>query len=180
MPKISPLFLIPPLVFAGFVALVAVGMMREDPDAIPSTKEGQLPPRLHPTGELPGIPGFDNATLETGDVKIVNFWATWCAPCRVEHPNLVKLSEEGISIFGINYKDDPEKALAFLDELGDPFEAIISDENGRNGIEWGVIAMPESYVLDGEGRIVLHFRGPITQRFLESTIYPAIEEARRR
>ena len=147
---------------------------------IPSTKEGQKAPELHPTGGLPGKPTFGSDTLETGDVKIVNFWATWCAPCRVEHPNLVELAENGISIFGINYKDEPEKALAFLAELGDPFEAIVSDENGRNGIEWGVIAMPESYVLDRNGNVVLHFRGPITDRFLESTILPAIEEARSR
>jgi cytochrome c biogenesis protein CcmG/thiol:disulfide interchange protein DsbE len=108
----------------------------------------------------------------------VNYWASWCAPCRVEHPNLEALADEGLTIYGINYKDDPRNAEAFLEELGDPYAAIGSDSSGRTAIDWGLYGVPETYVIDGEGRVVLRFAGPVTQRALETRIRPAIEAAK--
>ncbi|WP_170605160.1 DsbE family thiol:disulfide interchange protein [Ruegeria arenilitoris] len=176
MAKISPLMIAPPLIFAAFAVLAGIGMFRDDPDALPSAREGQPAPPVALV-EFPGKPLFDDATLRDGEVKLVNYWASWCAPCRAEHPNLEALSEEGVPVYGINYKDNLTNAEAFLTELGDPYEAIGRDEQGRMALDWGLYGVPETYVVDGEGTIVLRFAGPITQRVIESTIRPALEQA---
>ncbi len=176
MAKLSPLMILPPVIFAGLAAMFYLGMQREDPDALPSVQIGKEAPPLMLT-QLGSAPPFDNEALRQPGVKLVNYWASWCAPCRVEHPHLEALAAEGIPIYGINYKDQPEKALAFLRELGDPYVAIGADETGRTAIDWGVYGVPETYVIDGEGRVVLRFAGPVTERSLESQIRPAIEAA---
>ncbi len=112
-------------------------------------------------------------------MKLVNFWASWCGPCRAEHPSLARLAAEGVPIYGINYKDEPEKALGFLGELGNPYAGIGADPAGRTAIDWGLYGVPETFVIDGEGRILLRFAGPITERSLASDIRPAIAAARR-
>lgn len=175
MARISPLMVAPPLIFGAFVLLAAVGMFRDDPEALPSAREGQPAPPLVLTA-FPGAPGFDDATMRDGTVKLVNYWASWCAPCRAEHPSLEKLAGEGIPIYGINYKDTPEKGLAFLAELGDPYAAIGSD-GGSMGIDWGVYGVPETYVIGGDGTIHLRFAGPVTAKVMEETILPAIARA---
>lgn len=120
---------------------------------------------------------FTSDALQAPGVKLVNYWASWCAPCRAEHPNLMALAEEGLQIYGINYKDDPAKAQAFLDELGDPYQAIGADASGRTGIDWGLYGVPETFVIDSDGVVVFRFPGPITQRALETQVRPAIEAA---
>ncbi len=177
MVKISPMMIAPPLIFAAFVALAAVGMFRDNPNALPSARQGQPAPPMALT-EFPGKPGFEDATLRDGQVKLVNFWASWCAPCRVEHPNLEALANEGIAILGVNYKDDVHKATAFLAELGDPYAGLGRDAEGRVGLDWGVYGVPETYVIDGQGTIILRFAGPLTQRVIENTLRPAMEAAR--
>ena len=176
MAKISPLMIAPPAIFLSFVLLAAVGMFREDPNSLPSAREGQTAPPVV-LSEMAGKQSFGDASLRDGKVKLVNFWASWCAPCRVEHPNLEGLAAEGIPIYGINYKDDPSKALAFLDELGDPYLALGADLSGRTALDWGVYGVPETYVIDGNGMIVLRFAGPITERVLTGTLRPALEKA---
>lgn len=176
MAKISPLMIAPPLIFGAFAVLAGIGMFRDDPDALPSAREGQPAPPVVLT-TFSGKPGFDDATLRDGQVKLVNYWASWCAPCRVEHPNLQALSDEGIPVYGINYKDQLTHAQAFLTELGDPYAGIGRDEQGRMGLDWGVYGVPETYVIDGEGTIILRFAGPITQRVIDSTIRPALAKA---
>ncbi|MDX2482785.1 MAG: DsbE family thiol:disulfide interchange protein [Pseudodonghicola sp.] len=176
MAKISPLMIIPPVIFAGFVALAAVGMFREDPEALPSALIGQQAPAVQLTG-FPGREGFDDADLRDGKIKLVNFWASWCAPCRVEHPNLTALAAEGISILGVNYKDKSENGKKFLSDLGDPYAAIGSDAQGRMALNWGVYGVPETYVIDGEGTILMRFAGPVTQRVIETRLRPALEAA---
>ena len=177
MARVSPLMLAPPLLFAALAILFYLGMQRDDPDALPSVRVGQPAPAL-PLTPLPGKDSFDTAALNAPGVKLVNYWASWCAPCRVEHPNLQTLADEGVPIYGVNYKDDPAKALAFLDELGDPYVAVGADDSGRIGIDWGLYGVPETFVIDGNGVVTLRFAGPITQRVLENRIRPAIEAAR--
>lgn len=171
-----PLLLVPPLIFAAIAAGFYLGMRREDPEALPSAIEGKIAPpvTLEPLGDRPQ---FDAAALDAPGVKLVNYWASWCAPCRAEHPNLEALAAEGIPIYGINYKDEPARAEAFLEELGDPYLAIGTDESGRTAIDWGLYGVPETYVIDGDGRVVLRFAGPITERSLKGQIRPAIEKA---
>ena len=177
MAKISPLMVIPPLVFLGLASLFLVGMFRDDPEALPSAKIGQQAPALQIT-ELPGKALFDDETLRDGNLKLVNYWASWCAPCRVEHPNLETLRAEGLPIYGINYKDDPDNALAFLAELGDPYEAVGADNSGRAALDWGVYGVPETYLIDGDGNILLRVAGPLVQRVIDSQLRPALEKAR--
>ena len=176
MPKIPLLALLPPVIFAGIAALFLGGMFREDPNALPSTLEFQSVPEFE-IALLDGMPEFDPDMLLEPGVKLVNFWASWCAPCRVEHPNLMLLANEGIPVFGINYKDDKNKALSFLGELGDPYKAVGADPKGRAAIEWGVYGVPETFVVDGNGRVILRFAGPVTDVILEKRIRPAIATA---
>ena len=173
---LKPLALIPVAIFAILAGVMGAGLLREDPDALPSAREGQVAPALV-LERLGDKPEFDAAMLEAPGVKLVNFWASWCAPCRVEHPNLERLRAEGVKVYGINYKDDPGKALDFLAELGDPYAGIGTDERGRTALEWGVYGVPETYVIDGEGKIVLRFAGPVTERALTDRIRPAMEAA---
>ena len=179
MARISPLMAVPVVVFAAFAGLALVGLQRENPDALPSTLTGQQAPAVQVTA-LGDKPVFTDADLRSDGVKLVNYWASWCAPCRVEHPNLEGLADEGVTLYGVNYKDKPANALGFLNDLGDPYTAIGADESARMALDWGVYGVPETYVIDGQGKIVLRFAGPITQRVLENTIRPAIEKARTR
>ena len=176
--KLRPLMILPPVIFIGFAVFAAFGMFREDPDSLPSARQGQIVPAMQVTA-LADKESFDAETLKTGEVKLVNFWASWCAPCRAEHPTFTALAEEGVPIYGVNYKDSTGNALAFLEELGDPYTAIAADEQGRTGLEWGLYGVPETYVIDADGRIVLRFAGPVTQRVLSETIRPAMEAAAR-
>lgn len=166
---------LPPVLFAGLAVLFIVGMNREDPDNLPSALAGKAAPAVQVT-PLGDSPVFGDADLRVPGVKLVNFFASWCAPCRVEHPMLEKLASEGIKIYGVNYKDRPEDALGFLAELGNPYAAMGQD-SGRMALDWGVYGVPETYVIDGEGHIVLRFAGPITASELERSIRPAIAEA---
>lgn len=174
----KPLMVLPPVIFLGLAGLFYFGMQREDPDQLPTALAGkQAPPVvLTPLGDKQG---FDDAVLRDGEVKLVNFWASWCAPCRVEHPNLSRLSEEeGVPIYGVNYKDQPQNALGFLEELGDPYAATGADPAGRMAINWGLYGVPETYVIDGDGTVLLRFAGPVTDRVIREQIGPAIDKAR--
>jgi cytochrome c biogenesis protein CcmG/thiol:disulfide interchange protein DsbE len=166
----------PPVIFAAFAVVAAIGMFRDDPESLPSAREGQAAPPVVLTA-MDGKDLFDDATLRDGQVKLVNYWASWCGPCRVEHPNLEQLAGEGFPIYGINYKDDAGNALRFLDDLGDPYAAVGADESGRMALDWGVYGVPETYVIDGEGTILLRVAGPLTQRVLTETIRPALAAA---
>ncbi|MEM9477263.1 MAG: DsbE family thiol:disulfide interchange protein [Pseudomonadota bacterium] len=174
--KISPLMIAPPLIFAALAAMFYFGMQRDDPDALPSVLIGQPVPEFALT-PLGAEPNFTADVLAEPGIKLVNYWASWCAPCRVEHPNIQLLADEGIPVYGVNYKDDADKALAFLDELGNPYTAVGQDVNGRTGIDWGLYGVPETFIIDGKGNVVLRFAGPVTQRALQNRIRPALEAA---
>jgi cytochrome c biogenesis protein CcmG, thiol:disulfide interchange protein DsbE len=176
MAKFSPLMIAPPAIFAAFVLLAGVGMFRDDPNALPSTRLDQPAPPVVTT-ELPGKENFDDATLRNGELKIVNYWASWCAPCRVEHPTLLDLAERGLPMYGVNYKDKPQKALGFLEELGDPYRAVGADENGQMALDWGVYGIPETFIIDGDGTVLLRYAGPMTKRVMDKKIWPVLEAA---
>jgi cytochrome c biogenesis protein CcmG/thiol:disulfide interchange protein DsbE len=180
------LVLVPLALFALLAVLFAFALSKGDPSKLPSALIGKPAPAI----SLPGIegltarsgqalPGFSTADLAKGQPVVVNFWASWCAPCVEEHPLLVQLAEQAkVRLIGVNYKDQPENARRFLARLGNPFEAVGADANGRAAIEWGVYGMPETFVLDGKGNITYKHVGPITRATLDSRILPAIEQAR--
>jgi cytochrome c biogenesis protein CcmG/thiol:disulfide interchange protein DsbE len=126
------------------------------------------------------VPGFAAADLAQGRVSIVNVWASWCAPCHAEHPHLVTLAERSKApLYGINYKDRPEEARRFLGRYGNPFVAVGADASGRTAIDWGVYGVPETFIIDGRGRIAHKHVGPITPEVIEQRLLPAIEKAAR-
>ena len=112
-----------------------------------------------------------------GQWVIVNFWASWCAPCRVEHPHLMALAAEGVPVYGVNYKDEPAKALAFLAEMGNPYRAVGADLSGRMGIDWGLYGVPETFVIDGKGVIRYQHIGDIRPENV-ATLLDQLEKAR--
>ena len=123
------------------------------------------------------VPGLANANF-TGQVTLVNVWASWCVPCHDEAPLLMKLAEDRrIRLVGINYKDQPDNARRFIGRHGNPFIAVGADANGRASIDWGVYGVPETFVIGRDGRIAYKLVGPITTDNLQSTLKPQLEKA---
>ena len=174
--KVNPLMIAPPVIFAGFLALAAVGMFRDDPEGLPSTLIGQTSPGL-PDASLEGFPEATDAMLASGDVTLVNFWASWCPPCRAEHPNLLKMEADGISIVGINFKDQANTASKYLTDDDNPFIGVGFDPQGRTAIDWGVTAPPETFILDGQGTVLFRFAGPLIGSDFEQRFLPALNAA---
>ncbi|MCB1375759.1 MAG: DsbE family thiol:disulfide interchange protein [Rhodobacteraceae bacterium] len=169
--------LLPPLLFAVFAGLAWFALTRENPDELPSALIGRPAPSLAATTALRDDPAPTDADLRAPGVKLVNFWASWCGPCRAEHPMLEELAAEGQTIVGVNYKDDPANARAFLAELGDPFAAIGADRSGRTGLDWGIYGVPETFVIAPDGTILLRHPGPLTRDIVERRLRPAIADA---
>jgi len=137
-----------------------------------------------PAFNLPPIdgisPGLSSDDLK-GGVQIINVFASWCGPCRVEHPMLMELKRKGVApLHALNYKDAPANARAFLAETGDPYTRIGSDRDGRVGIELGVYGVPETFVIDKHGRIVFKHVGPLGPHDVTTKLLPAIEKAKAR
>lgn len=175
--KVSPLMLLPPLLFAGLALLFLLGMNRENPDELPSALIGKAAPVV--ALEALGDKGnWSDEALRSGEMTLVNFWASWCGPCRLEHPNLTALRDEGLTILGVNYKDPSQNGLKFLADLGDPYAAVGADPDGRMALNWGVYGVPETYLIDGDGKIILRIAGPVTKRQLETRLRPAMETLR--
>ncbi|MGN0934400.1 DsbE family thiol:disulfide interchange protein [Falsigemmobacter intermedius] len=170
------LMFLPPAVFGVLVGVFAAGMYRENPDALPSALIGREVPGFE-LAQMEGAPLLTPEALREPGLKLVNFWASWCAPCRVEHPFLIEMANEGIKIHGVNYKDQPHQAQSFLKELGSPYTTMGADAAGRMAINWGVYGVPETYLIDGEGRILLRHAGPITRQEYERVVRPAIDKA---
>jgi cytochrome c biogenesis protein CcmG, thiol:disulfide interchange protein DsbE len=172
------LFILPLVLLVGLVAIFAVSLDR-DPGLVRSVLiDKPAPATVLPPLEGSGLPGLDAAALE-GQVTVVNVFASWCIPCRAEHPMLEALkAETGAKLVGINQKDAPENAMAFLTELGNPYDAIGVDGNGRASIDWGVYGVPETFVVNAEGIITYKHIGPISAESLEAEVLPAIEKAR--
>jgi cytochrome c biogenesis protein CcmG, thiol:disulfide interchange protein DsbE len=176
MARLSPLVLIPPVVFAGLAGLFLGQMVWGEGDELPSALRGQEAPAL-PATTLGDLPPLTAEALRDGEPKLVNFFASWCAPCRVEHPTLTALAVEGIPIYGVAYKDEAGDSLAFLDELGNPYDGATTDPQGRAAVDWGVYGVPETFILSGDGRIVDRIAGPVTPGGMEERLREALAEA---
>jgi cytochrome c biogenesis protein CcmG, thiol:disulfide interchange protein DsbE len=170
------LMMLPPVLFMGLAGLFYAGMLRENPGELKSVLIGREAPAL-PATALPGIPVLTDADLRTGEVTVVNFWATWCPPCRAEHPVLLEMAARGIRVAGVNMMDKDANAVAYLDEEGNPFLGVATDPNGRNRVEWGVTAPPETFILDGEGKVLFRFVGPLVGTDYETRFLPELKRA---
>ncbi|MEP7241296.1 MAG: DsbE family thiol:disulfide interchange protein [Devosia sp.] len=164
----------------ALVALLAVFAANINRD--PSLVQSVLINKPAPEASLPAVaglsvPGFDTARLR-GQVTVVNVFASWCIPCRDEHKVLERLkAETGVALFGINQKDQPDQAAAFLAELGNPYDAIGADASGRASIDWGVYGVPETFVVDTAGIIRFKHTGPLSMDDIDREIVPAIARA---
>lgn len=175
MAKVSLLYFVPPAIFAAFGVLSFWGMEREDPSALPSAFIGRDAPPV-PATTLPEKIQLTEEMLREPGVKIVNFWASWCPPCRAEHPTLTDLSQK-IPVYGVNLKDAESDALEFLDSHGDPFAALATDPRGRTAIEWGVTAPPETFIINGEGKVLYRYAGPLIREDFTDRFLPKLESA---
>jgi cytochrome c biogenesis protein CcmG/thiol:disulfide interchange protein DsbE len=171
-------FFVPLVLFVLLAVAFAVGLTLKPRD-IPSALIGQPVPEF----DLPPLPdrelGFASADLRRGEVSLVNVFASWCVPCQAEHALFVKLNQSGqVPIFGINYRDKPDDAIRWLKALGDPYTQIGADFDTWVSIDWGVYGVPETFVVDGNGTILLKHVGQVTEDILIETILPLVETTR--
>lgn len=172
----SLLMFLPPVIFAGFAVMAYFGMQRDNPEDLPSTFIGKQAPAL-PVEPLEGFPAVTDADLRSGEVTVVNFWASWCPPCRAEHPRLLDLQAEGVRIVGVNYKDRQDDAAGYLTEDGSPFIGVAYDPLGRASINWGVTGPPETFIIGGDGTVLYKIVGPLAGTVYDKRFLPALEEA---
>jgi len=168
-------YLIPLAVFAVMVIFLGIGLTL-NPKEVPSPFIGKPAPMF----ALPQVADA-NKTLSSNDLKgqvsLVNVWASWCTSCREEHPVLLQLAKQNIvPIYGLNYKDERDNALAWLQRFGDPYTASAFDPEGKTGIDWGVYGVPETFVVDRDGIIRHKQTGPITPEILEKKLLPLIRQ----
>ncbi len=168
-PRSRLIFILPGLVFLGLAVLFAVQLFSgRNPAELPSVLINKPVPTfsLAPLEGLVAngqpVPGFSNEDLK-GRVTVVNVWASWCGPCRQEHPLLVDLAKDpSIRVVGINQRDNPDNARRFLGALGNPYNAVGVDPNGRASIDWGVYGVPETFIVGPDGTIRHKHIGPLT------------------
>ncbi len=171
-----------PLIVAVVIGGFALwGLVADrDPSGIPSVLIGQPAPviALDPVPEL-GTPGLSTADLTAGGQPVlVNFFASWCVPCKAEHAVLTRLTREhGVTLYGVNYKDKAEDARRWLNDLGNPYSRIGWDISGRAGIEWGISGVPETFVIRGDGVVVYRYVGPIVGADAQKKVLSALREA---
>ena len=174
------LFLLPVLIFIVIAGYFLWGLAPDrDPNAVPTA----MIDKPTPSFDLPAVtglavPGLATADLASGEVVMVNFFASWCVPCRAEHGYLTELVERtGVPLYGINHRDKAVDAVAWLAELGNPYRRIGADA-GRAAVEWGVTGVPETFVIDGDGRIRYHHRGPLLPEVITREVEPMLQALR--
>lgn len=179
--------LVPLVVFAGLATVFLMQLLSgKDTSVLPSALIGRPAPELKLMaldGAVRGgkpVPALTSAAIK-GKLTLVNVWASWCVPCRQEHPIVLGLSQDDrLNIVGINYKDRNDAALGFLGELGNPFQAIGVDPKGAAAIDWGVYGIPESFLVSPDGVILYKHVGPFDDNTVQNELLPAVEKALRK
>lgn len=176
---------LPVILFSGLAGIFLYQLVSgHDPQEIPSALIGAKAPvtNLPPLDGLVAasgapVPGLDLAAGD-GRPMLVNVFASWCGPCRQEHPILMEIARDPrVRLVGINYKDKPENARRFLGDLGNPYTAVGTDVSGRAGIDWGVYGVPETFLLAADGTILWKQTGPFTEKDVAEKLEPAIAKA---
>lgn len=158
--------------FLTLVILLVRGLSL-DPTELPSARLGDAVPSFN-------LPVLDSPQMRSpedwrGEPALINVWATWCFSCRVEHPYLLQLAEQGVTIYGLNYKDEPVKASQWLIDLGNPYTETVVDELGDLGLDLGVYGAPETYVIDSDGIIRHRHVGVVNERVWAEQLQPFFE-----
>lgn len=171
-------FAVPAVAFVAVAALLGFGL-GNDPSEIPSVLIGEPLPAFALAAPDGQAQGFATADLAAGEISVVNVFASWCVPCRAEHPLLTAIAaEEGVALYGIAYKDEPADTRRFLDELGDPYRRIGADRDGRVAIDLGITGVPETFFVGPDGAIRYKHIGPILPDHMEKRIRPLIAHLR--
>jgi cytochrome c biogenesis protein CcmG, thiol:disulfide interchange protein DsbE len=172
------LLLLPLVLFLGLVLAFAVRLDR-DPSKIPSALIGKPVPFF----SLPPVKGRElglSSTDLNGEVSLVNVFASWCVACREEHPLLMRLkADSAVPVHGLDYKDEPDNAVRWLNSMGDPYTRTGADRDGRAAIDWGVYGVPETFVVTKDGRIAHKHIGPLTANDLEEMVLPLVHKLQR-
>jgi cytochrome c biogenesis protein CcmG, thiol:disulfide interchange protein DsbE len=178
MNRTRVLTLLPIIVFASLAVLLWRGLSG-DPSYLPSTLINKpVPVFALAAVEGLSVPGLSDQDLRQGKVTVVNIWASWCGPCRAEHPLLMELAKrEDVVLVGINNKDDAANASRFLGALGQPFAAVGADTSGRTTIDWGGYGVPETFIVDGKGVIRFKHVGPLSAEILQGRLADEIKKA---
>ena len=174
--RIPLLIILPPLIFLGLAFLFILGIKRENPNNLPSVFINKSAPSITETP----LGSFNSVSLDEikrPNIKLVNFWASWCPPCRAEHPKLLELSEQGVQIIGVNFNDKENNASLYLKESGNPFSSIAFDPSGKTAIDWGVTAPPETFILNSEGLVIFRFAGPLVGSDFKNRFEPVLKDA---
>jgi cytochrome c biogenesis protein CcmG/thiol:disulfide interchange protein DsbE len=167
------------LFFVGLLGLMLFGVQRSgdpDRDALPSALIGKAAPEFK-------LPVLHDTSIEVssrdlrGAPYLLNVWGSWCPACRDEHPILTRFAEtKRLRMVGYNWKDEPSEALRWLEQLGNPYMVVLSDQEGRTALDWGIAAAPESFLVDGSGIVRWKYSGAITQKVLDEQLIPALEK----
>ena len=160
----------------GLAFLFILGIKRENPNNLPSVFINKSAPSITETP----LGSFNSVSLDEikrPNIKLVNFWASWCPPCRAEHPKLLELSEQGVQIIGVNFNDKENNASLYLKESGNPFSSIAFDPSGKTAIDWGVTAPPETFILNSEGLVIFRFAGPLVGSDFKNRFEPVLKDA---
>ena len=172
------LYIAPAVAFILLAMLLAWGLTN-DPSEVPTALLDQSVPTFDLAALDTATEGLATSDLRAGEISVINVWASWCVPCRAEHPRLEEIAQAaGVSLYGIAYKDTAAAARAFLDDLGDPFQRIGADFDGRAGIELGVYGVPETFIVGPDRRIRYKHIGPISPRDMDAQILPLLEQLR--
>jgi cytochrome c biogenesis protein CcmG/thiol:disulfide interchange protein DsbE len=166
---------VPVVVLMGLIILMGYGLTRR-PDIIPSALIGKTAPSFDVRTLASDKARISDSDLK-GQVTLVNVWASWCVACRAEHGLITEISRRtGVPVVGLNYKDTDEDALRWLGRYGNPFAVVAVDQSGEVGIDWGVAAVPETFVVDRDGTIVYKVVGAITREEMNDTLIPKLEQ----
>ena len=171
-------FALPAILLLGLVAIFGT-LLGRDPEILSSALIGKPVPNFSLPPVLGRSLGLANSDLK-GSPSLVNVFASWCTVCRTEHPLFMDLQNKGlVQIHGLNYKDRPQDAAKWFDELGDPYTRTGADRSGRVSIGWGVYGVPETFVVSSDGRILYKHVGPVTAEALNQTILPLLSKGGR-
>lgn len=174
--------LIPLILFLGLSVIFMVQLARnaggDDPKKLESALVGKSVPDFKLESVLDAAQTVDQNVLKTGSPRLLNVWATWCPTCYAEHGYLTQLAKQGVNIVGIDYKDERGKALAFLAQYGNPYKAIVYDPKGSLGLDLGVYGAPETFVVDGQGKILYRHAGDVNEQVWQQVLKPIYESAK--
>lgn len=175
----SKKFYLPLFVFVSFALVALMQLQRnadgEDPKALESALVGKMVP-IQKGQDLLQMKDYDQKLFQQGQPLLINLWATWCPTCYAEHQYLNQLAKQGVVIIGLNYKDKNDKAIKWLEDLGNPYQVVLKDEKGSLGLDLGVYGAPETFIVDGKGIIHYRYAGDVNNKVWQQKLFPIYEK----